>query len=226
MREGLRTVLLAEKSLRVTDAPLLLQHAVVWIQETRPDIVLYDVMSTVETFTFLAALHRSNAPTKPIILVEEFSEEFVIEAAHQGAVGCLLRSAGPQELIKAIYVTSDGELWLSRRLLAKLVSSAYGRPTSPLSPATALTVRQRQIAELVSTGMSNRDIAAKLLITDATVRAHLNDIFKKLGLHDRVELALLGRQTLLPFSTELEVTSPTKRLLLLSAAHKTIGRRQ
>jgi len=225
MREGLRTVLVAEKSLRVTDVPRLLPHAIRWIEETRPDIVLYDVMSTAETLTFLAAIDRSRARTKTIILVEDFSEEFVIEAAHHGAVGCLLRSSSPQELIKAIYVTCEGELWLSRRVLATLLSNTYGRPT-PSSPTSALTIRQRQIAELVSTGMSNRDIAAKLSITDATVRAHLNDIFKKLGLHDRVELALLGRQTPPPFSTELEVTSPTKRLLLLSAAHKRIGRRQ
>jgi len=166
-------------------------------EETRPDVVLYDVMSIVETLTFLAALQRSNAHTKTIILVEDFSEEFVMHAVQQGAVGCLLRSTTPQELIKAIYATCAGEPWLSRRLLAKLLSNAYGRSISSSSPASALTLRQRQIVELVSTGMSNRDIAAKLLITDATVRAHLNDIFKKLGLHDRVELALLGRRTLL-----------------------------
>lgn len=197
MREGLRSILAREESLCVTEVPLLLQQAIVWIEKTRPHIVLYDVMSTVETLTFLAAMQHSNAPTKTIILLEDFFEEFVMHAAQQGAVGCLLRSTSPQELIKAIYATYDGEPWLSRRLLAKLLSNAYGRSVNPSSPATQLTIRQRQIVGLVSTGMSNRDIAAKLFITDATVRAHLNDIFKKLGLHDRVELALLGRRTLL-----------------------------
>ena len=197
MREGLRSILVAEESLCVTDAPILVQQAIVWIQETRPDIVLYDVMSIAETLTFLAEMQRSNTRAKTIILLEDFSEEFVMHAAQQGAVGCLLRSTSPQELIKAIYVTYEGEPWLSRRLLAKLLSNAYGRSISPSSSTSALTIRQRQIVELVSTGLSNRDIAAKLFITDATVRAHLNDIFKKLGLHDRVELALLGRRTLL-----------------------------
>ena len=177
------------------DAPALLQQAISWLQETRPDIVLYDGMSSAETFTFLARMQRSNTHTKTIILLADFSEEFIMRAAQQGAVGCLQRNASPQELIKAIYVTCDGELWLSRRLLAKLLSIADGRSISTSSPASTLTIRQRQIVELVSTGMSNRDIAAKLFITDATVRAHLNDIFKKLGLHDRIELALLGRRT-------------------------------
>jgi DNA-binding NarL/FixJ family response regulator len=195
MREELRSILVAAESLRVTDAPAQLQPTIVWVEETRPDIVLYDAMLLLEAFTFLAAMQRSNVATKTIILLEDSSEEFVMQAAQRGAVGCLLRSTSPQELIKAIYVTYQGELWLSRRLLAKLFSNAYGRPISPSSPAGALTIRQRQIVELVSTGMSNRDIAANLFITDATVRAHLNDIFRKLGLHDRVELALLGRRT-------------------------------
>ena len=197
LREGLRASLVAEESLCVTNVPLLFQQAMVWIEETRPDITLYDVISMAETLTFLAAMQRSNVHTKTIILLEDFSEEFVMHAAQHGAVGCLLRSSRPPELIQAIYATHAGELWLSRRFLTKLLSNAYGRSISSSSPTSALTIRQRQIVELVSAGMSNRDIAAKLFITDATVRAHLNDIFKKLGLHDRVELALLGRRTLL-----------------------------
>jgi DNA-binding NarL/FixJ family response regulator len=192
IREGLWKILAEEGSFHVCDTPLPLDKTVAWVEEMHPDVVLHDVSSTEETLAFLAAIKECHTHTKVIILLNDFLEEFAVRAVHQGAFGCLLKTASPQELIKAVYATHAGELWLSRHLFARVLNTRK-RHVTQSSANGQLTRRQRQIVELVTCGMCNRDIAERLLISEATVRAHMNDIFKKLGLHHRVELAILAR---------------------------------
>jgi DNA-binding NarL/FixJ family response regulator len=193
IREGLRNLLAQEESFHVCDTPFPLDRTVAWVEEMHPDVVLYDVGLIEESLAFLAGMKACQAATKVIILLDDFLEAFAVRAVHQGAFGCLLKTTGPQELIKAVYVTHGGELWLSRRLFARVLNYSRKRPVAQSSANGQLTRRQRQIVELVTCGMSNRDIAERLFISEATVRAHMNDIFKKLGLHRRVELAILAR---------------------------------
>ena len=189
-REGLLKILAGEQSFQVCDLPLPLDRTLAAVEEIHPDVVLYEVSSTQESWAFLAAM-RAHKHAKVIILLDDLREEFVVRAIHQGAFGCLLKTASPRELIKAVHATHAGELWLSRRLFARVLNTDKGRAQA--SVHGQLTHRQRQIVELVTCGMSNREIAERLLITEPTVRAHINDIFKKLGLHHRVELAMLAR---------------------------------
>ena len=190
IREGLRRILGQEKPFHILLAPILLERTVAWVQDFAPDVVLYDATSTEKDLALLAAMKRCKTGTKTIMLLEHLEENFVIRAVEQGAFGCLLKTASRGELIKALHAVQAGELWLSRALIAKMLNYRRSKPPSLSSNPGQLTPRQQQIGELVSCGMSNRDIAAKLLISEATVRAHMNDIFKKMGLHRRVQLAI------------------------------------
>ena len=190
VRAGLREILGRGEPSLVLETPDPLEQTIDWIQNTRPDILLYEVRSNTEALALLEALKRCNANTRTIMLVEDFAEEFVICLFQQGAFGCLLKTTSPQEVTKAIDAVHAGELWLSRHFFAKVLSFPSNHGPAPVSLCRPLTPRQHQIAELVSCGMSNKEIAARLLITEVTVRAHVNDIFKKLGVRHRVQLAI------------------------------------
>lgn len=190
IREGLVKVLAREEFFRVLVAPLQFERVIAWTQETKPKILLYDMRSSSrEGLALLATLKDYQSRTRTIILLEDFSEEFAVRAVQLGAYGCLPATASPEDLIKALRAILAGELWLSRRFFAQVLSRASRPPDHSLRNGR-LTPRQSQIVELVSCGMTNRNIAEKLCITEATVRAHMNDIFRKLGLHHRVQLAM------------------------------------
>lgn len=190
VRAGLREILGREEPLLILETPELLEQTIAWIQDTRPDILLYEVRSNTEALALLDALKRGSAHTRTIMFMEDFAEEFVIRLFQQGTFGCLLKTASPKEVIKALGAVHAGELWLSRHFFAKVLNSQTNHRPASVSLSRPLTPRQHQIAELVCCGMSNKDIAARLLITEATVRAHVNDIFKKLGVRRRVQLAI------------------------------------
>lgn len=190
VRAGLREILGREEPFPVLETREPLQQTIAWIQNTRPDILLYEVRSNTEALALLDALKRGNAHTRTIMLTEDFAEEFVISLFQQGAFGCLLKTASLEEVIKAINAVHAGELWLSRHFFAKVLNSRPNHGPETFSLLRPLTPRQHQIVELVCCGMSNKDIAARLLITEATVRAHVNDVFKKLGVRHRVQLAI------------------------------------
>ena len=190
VRAGLREIVSREHPFHVLETPSPLEQAIAWIEDTRPDILLYEGGSATETFAVLDAIKHSDVCTRTIILLKDFVEEFVIRIVQQGAFGCLLERASPEELLKALSAVHAGELWLSRSLFAKVLNCRPKENPDLIALRAQLTPRQHQIVELVSRGMANKEIAARLLITEATVRAHVNDIFKKVGLRHRVQLAV------------------------------------
>lgn len=192
-REGIRRILSEEQRLRILDTPLQLAGTAAWIHEVNPDIILYDPRSvSEETLKVLAETKHENARTKIILLLEEFTEELVFAVVEAGADGCVLKAANPQELIKAIYTIQAGELWLSRNLFAKMVRRKVGKKGPARAGATTkgLTHREVQIMELVGQGLSNKEIADRLYIGEKTVKSHLNEIYKKLQINRRVQLAI------------------------------------
>jgi two-component system NarL family response regulator len=143
----------------------------------------------------LAALQRLSPATRFIVTSHHPAEREGLAAFRAGARGYCHRDLDPALLLKAVEVVQKGEIWAGRALVARLVEALGARPGrarrsdagTRLGP---LTRRERDIAGLVASGAANKEIASRLAVTERTVKAHLTAIFRKLGLTDRLRLAL------------------------------------
>ena len=191
LRESLRGILGEESSFCTFDTPYHLETVEWWIRKITPNVLIYDVASACgDAFAFIARMGRCLPSMKVVMMAEHPTEEFIVHAVQQGAWACLPKTIGPRELVKAIRAVQDGEFWVTRGLFARILRSRRAEGTAVLANATSLTVRQQQIVTLIGSGMSNKVIASRLQITEATVKAHVNDIFRKLGLRRRVEIVM------------------------------------
>jgi DNA-binding NarL/FixJ family response regulator len=158
--------------------------------DTRPDVVLMDlVMSPCDGVTATAEIKKRQADVEIIALTSFIEEQTVVAALEAGATGYLLKDASADEVADAIRAAHVGEMRLDpavSRLLAERLRRA-GRGTQPVEP---LTARELEVLGLVGRGLSNKDIATELVITERTARTHVSNILGKLELASRTQAAL------------------------------------
>src|ERR671911_2180292 len=161
-------------------------------RELRPDVVLMDIrmprMDGVEATARLTGAGIEPAP-RVLVLTTFDLDEYVFGALRAGAAGFLLKDAPRERLVEAIRVVHDGEALLSPSITRRLIEDFAAR-TDPIEPPSAvlaeLTPREREVLVLVAHGLSNTEIAARLVVTEATVKSHVGGVLLKLGLRDRV----------------------------------------
>ena len=164
----------------------------------RPDVILMDIrmptMDGIEAITRLRDMHL-DPPPRVLVLTTFDLDEYVFGALRAGAAGFLLKDAPRERLIEAIRVLHAGDALLSPSITRRLVED-YARRTDPLQPPDALlrelTPREREVLILVARGLSNAEIAHRLVVTDATVKSHVGSVLMKLGLRDRVQAVVLA----------------------------------
>jgi DNA-binding NarL/FixJ family response regulator len=124
-------------------------------------------------------------------------DEYVYAALRAGASGFLLKDAGPSELLQAIRIVAAGEALLAPTVTKRLIAEFAARPDPQISPPqlAELTEREREILRLVAAGLSNADIARRLVISPLTVKTHVARILAKLDCHDRAQLVTLAYET-------------------------------
>jgi DNA-binding NarL/FixJ family response regulator len=167
-------------------------------RELRPDIVLMDIrmprMDGVEATARLTAT-RIEPPPRVLVLTTFDLDEYVFGALRAGAAGFLLKDAPREQLLEAIRVVHGGEALLSPSITRRLIEDFAAR-TDPLEPPTALldalTPREREVLVLVARGLSNGEIAKRLVVTEATVKSHVGSILMKLDLRDRVQAVVFA----------------------------------
>ena len=145
----------------------------------------------------VAALRKANPATKIVVLTGVVSDETELALFKAGAQGCCGSDIDSQLLKRIVVAVRQGELWIRRSITPRLLNElgAQLRDEAQATRAvtgrlTALTLREREIAELIGNGECNKQIARQLLITERTVKAHVTGIFRKLGVGDRLSLAL------------------------------------
>jgi len=145
----------------------------------------------------VAALRKTAPATKLIAFAGAASDELEIALFKLGVRGCARRDIEPQLLKRIVVAIEQGELWIRRSITPRLLDELNARlreATNPVPTAgdqlAILTEREREIVKLIGSGESNKQIARELCITERTVKAHLTGIFRKLGVADRVRLAL------------------------------------
>jgi DNA-binding NarL/FixJ family response regulator len=196
IRIGFRLFLQTQADLEVVGEAADGQEALAQAAELRPDVVLMDVrMPRMDGVEATARLTATDRPPRVLILTTYDLDEYVFGALRAGASGFLLKDAPRERLLEAIHVVHQGEALLSPSITRRLIEDYAGR-TDPVRPApdllTALTPREREMLLLVAQGLSNQEIAARLVVTEATVKSHVGSVFAKLHLRDRVQAVVLA----------------------------------
>lgn len=172
-----------------------------------PDVMLLDLRMPVLDGTATTRLAGERFPGVRVVVLTSFGEtERVHATLDAGAVGYVLKDAEPEEITAAVRAAAAGEVYLdplvARRLTRRLVSPAAG--------LSALTARERDVLALAATGCSNREIAARLVISERTARTHVSNVLAKLGLTSRTQAALAAiREGLVPAPDEAEKPGDT-----------------
>jgi DNA-binding NarL/FixJ family response regulator len=181
----------------VSDGAAAVEHA----RAGRPDVVLMDIrmpgMDGLEAARRIAA-ERGLADVRVIMLTTFDLDEYVFEALHAGASGFLLKDVEPDDLRSAVRVVAGGDALLSpsvtRRLISEFVSQP-GRERHSPAELTELTEREREVLALVANGLSNDEIAGRLIISRATVKTHVSRILLKLDARDRAQLVVIAYES-------------------------------
>jgi DNA-binding NarL/FixJ family response regulator len=201
IRAGLRVLLEGEQDIAVTGEASDGEHAVAMARDTLPDVILMDIrmpgLDGVEA-TRLIARDAQLSGVKILILTTLESDEYVFEALRAGASGFLLKDGDVAEVLRAVRVVAAGEALLSPGATRRLVEELTAWPErARLAPAllVELTDREREVMELVAYGLTNGEIAERLVISPATAKTHVSRTMVKLHAHDRAQLVVLAYQT-------------------------------
>ena len=198
VRTGFRLFLETQDDLEVVGEAGDGVEAIERARKLRPDVVLMDIrmprMDGVEATARLTAT-ATEPPPRVLVLTTFDLDEYVFGALRAGAAGFLLKDAPRERLVEAIRVVHSGEALLSPSITRRLIEDFAAR-TDPLGPPPALldeiTPREREVLLLVARGLSNREIAQRLTVTEATVKSHIGSILLKLGLRDRVQAVVFA----------------------------------
>jgi len=198
VRTGFRLFLETQPGLAVIGEAGDGEEAIERVRELRPDVVLMDIrMPTMDGVEATARLTSGAVEPAPRVLVlTTFDlDEYVFGALRAGAAGFLLKDAPRERLIEAIRVVHSGEALLSPSITRRLIEDFAAR-SDPIEPPAAvlaeLTPREREVLVLVAHGLSNAEIAARLVVTEATVKSHVGAVLLKLGLRDRVQAVVFA----------------------------------
>ncbi len=159
-----------------------------------PDVILLDPQRDTDLWLdAIGALTAAAGPHARVLLLTELTDgELHRQALTHGARGILDLDHPPETLFRAIERVHAGELWMERRLMAELLSSIGGRLGAAGARMDTLTPREREVVQLVSEGLRNKQIAERLSVADVTVRHHLTSVFSKLDVSDRLSLVVFA----------------------------------
>lgn len=197
VRTGLAMILDAQDGIEVVAQAVDGQDAVEQARALRPDVCLLDIrmprMDGIEATRSLAG--PDVADPMAVVVVTTFDlDDYVYGALRAGARGFLLKDCGPQLLTHAVRAAADGGSLIAPSVTTRLLRT-YATRDEPAQPVTPLTEREEEVLLAVARGLTNHEVAASLYISLSTVKTHLGSLMAKLGVRNRVELALWAYQS-------------------------------
>ncbi len=200
VRAGFAALIAAEDEMQVAGEAADGREAVDLARRVMPQVVLMDIrmprLDGLEA-TRLICADRHLRDTRVLVLTTFDLDEYVYAALRAGASGFLLKDAGPSELLQAIRIVDAGNALLAPSITKRLIAEFASRPDPHQGPAELdeLTGREHEILRLVANGLSNDEIARRLVISPLTAKTHVSRIFGKLGCRDRAQLVTLAYET-------------------------------
>ena len=199
VRAGFRAILELQDDIEVVGEAENGAEAVALAARRSPDVILMDIrMPVLDGVEATRRLVAGGSPSRILVLTTFDLDEYVHAAIRAGASGFLLKDVAPSKLLEAIRIVADGDALLApsvtRRLLERFASTLPRRDVSTEALA-ALTARETEVLRLLAAGLSNAEIAAELVVSQATVKTHISSLLRKLGLRDRVQAVILAYET-------------------------------
>ena len=199
MRAGLRAVLSSDQSIRVVGEASSGRGAISAVGAYGPDLVLMDVrMPDLDGIAATREVLAASPEVRVLILTTFEEDEYIFGALNAGASGFLLKRTRPEELLTAIHTVAAGDSLLSPSVTRRVITHMANQPvrnTGGGERLEELTTREREVLELVSRGLSNREIADTLVIEESTVKTHVKRILMKLSLRDRIQAVIFAYES-------------------------------
>jgi DNA-binding NarL/FixJ family response regulator len=200
VRAGFRMILESQEDIDIVGEAEDGVEAVMLARELAPDVVLMDIrMPGIDGLEATRRLLLDGPNGTHVLVLTTFdADEYVYEALKAGAAGFLLKSAPPARLVEAVRLVASGEALLAPTITRRLIEDYVRRPPpGARSPKELehLTDRELEVLKLIARGLSNAEIAATLVVSEATVKTHVNRVLSKLGLRDRVQAVVLAYET-------------------------------
>ncbi len=201
-RDGIAKLLSSQPDMTVVGCANTAVGALELVRKTQPDICLMGwPASSANSQKVFNSIQDAKAATRVIVLADEEAKEDFYEAVRNGCCGIVPRQTSTELLLKSIRKVHAGEFWLDRKSTAEVirrlakkgvpaVNSNVGARLGLREQGAALSTREREIVVLVAQGFKNKEMAERMFISEQTVKNHLHNIFDKLGVSDRLELAL------------------------------------
>lgn len=190
VREGLRTVIGAESDMQVIGEASTGIEVISLASKLHPDVILMDlVMEDVNGIEAIREIIKEDPDARILVLTSFADDNLVFPAIKSGALGYLLKDSSPEQLIQSIREVQRGESSLHPRIALKMIRE-LNRPVDLPPTENPLTEREVEVLRLVAQGLTNQEIAVRLVISDWTVRTHMRNILSKLHLANRTQAAL------------------------------------
>jgi DNA-binding NarL/FixJ family response regulator len=200
VRVGLRKILENEPDMTVVAEAENGEEAVAAAARRRPDVVLMDIrMPVLDGIEATRRIVRERAATRVLILTTFGLDTYVYDALRAGASGFMLKDAPPEEIAAAVRIVASGEALLAPAVTRAVIEEFARREPAP-APTTPpaleeLTPREREVLDLLARGLSNPEICARLVISEATAKTHVARILQKLDLRDRVQAVIYAYES-------------------------------
>ncbi|MGP3770445.1 response regulator [Streptomyces sp. SDT5-1] len=200
VRAGFRALLDAQRDIEVAGEAADGEEAVRLVRELRPDVVLMDIrMPLLDGLAATRAIGEdADLEAVKVVMLTTFElDEYVFEAIRAGASGFLVKDTEPDELLRAVRAVVHGDALLSPGVTRRLIAEFAARSKAPeaAAPLTELTEREREVMALVGIGLSNEEIARRLVVSPLTAKTHVSRTMVKLGARDRAQLVVLAYES-------------------------------
>jgi len=192
--DGLESLFRLEEDFRVAARCVRGEDVVPTVLQHRPDVLVLDIrMPRMDGLAVLREIRQRQLPTKVVLLAAAFEEEQLLEALRLGVKGVVLKEQAPPLLVQCVRRVYAGGQWIEEQAAGKALDVLLRRDAGVREAAGALTARELELVRLAASGLRNKEMAHRLDISEGTVKMHLHNVYRKLGIDSRVSLAVYAR---------------------------------